>query len=434
MVEGLVQQWPAWNEYGRYGDSSADSDARDAKKAVIDAYGAENLKKGWIRVCEQLKTITDEISAQGSKAIPVFKATDILQNGFSDDQRRQIKKHGCVVIQGVIPHADAEAAFTELNTFLQANKSKIRAWPDDSPSMYELFDSPMQNTIRSHPDHLKLQRLLNALWHDKTGETSPDPLIYYDGVRNRPPNQAFLGLGPHIDAGSLSRWADPSYRKVYDAIFSGRPEDHDAWDLGVRKDAVQDMFKAQAHSSVFRAFQGWTALTPARAREGSILLYPNVQATIAYLLLRPFFRAPESEADILDATKWTFDESGCFFPGTDKKESQFLSRTSHPHLQLEECLVHAPEVQPGDTLWWHSDLCHAVDPEHRGTQNSSVFFIAACPTTAMTSKYIKRQLADALAGRQPFDSRGKVNETLLKGYKGHEGIGEEARKAFGYYL
>ncbi|KAK6355095.1 hypothetical protein TWF696_004219 [Orbilia brochopaga] len=234
--------------------------------------------------------------------------------------------------------------------------------------MYAIFDSPMQNAIRSHPDHLKIQRSLNALWHDETGETSPDPLIYYDGVRDRPPNQVFLGLGPHIDAGSLSRWAEPTYRKVYEAVFSGNPEKHDAWDLGVRKDAVQDLFKAQSHSSVFRAFQGWTALTPARAREGSILLYPNVQATVAYMLLRPFFRPPENEADTMDATKWTFDESGCFFPGTWKEQSQYLSRSSHPHLRFEECLVHVPDINPGDTVWWHSDVSIARNTS-RYTEN-----------------------------------------------------------------
>ena len=27
-------------------------------------------------------------------------------------------------------------------------------------------------------------------------------------------------------------------------------------------------------------------------------------------------------------------------------------------------MVPIPEVQPGDTVWWHTDICHAVGDEH----------------------------------------------------------------------
>lgn len=222
--------------------------------------------------------------------------------------------------------------------------------------MLVLYNSPMQNTLRSHPSHLKLQRKLNELWKYSDEHTSPDPLIYLDGIRDRAPGQPFLGLGPHIDAGSFCRWADPTYRKVYDEIFFGRPEDHDAYDLEARKGANQELYKGPAHSTVLRTFQGWTALTPTAPREGTIMIYPNVKTVIAYLLLRPFFRPPKDPDHIMDAEKWTLDDSSGWFPGTMKPESQRLSRSSHPHLRLEECLIHMPEVQPGDTVWWHCDV------------------------------------------------------------------------------
>lgn len=173
-------------------------------------------------------------------------------------------------------------------------------------------------------------------------------------MRIRPPGKPFYGLGPHIDAGSLCRWVDPAYRKVYHAIFSGSPEDHDPYDLDLRKDANQALFEGSAHSTVFRSFQGWTALTPTRPREGSLLLYPYVRPVVAYLLLRPFFTAPEG--NVLDPTKWGFNANDGWFPGTYKHDSQFLSRTSHPHLRMEECLVHIPEMSPGDAVWWHCDV------------------------------------------------------------------------------
>ncbi|KAK6542953.1 hypothetical protein TWF694_006889 [Orbilia ellipsospora] len=431
-VPGQLREWPAWQEYGLK-DRSAEAEYLDAKRAVIEEYGQEKLTKGWIRVCEQLAKITEEIIQQGNEIIPVCSA-ETLQKGFSSEEEARIKKTGCVIVRGVIPEEEARKQYNEVHKYIHDNMDTIRAWPEDSPYMYELYDSPMQNAIRSHENHLKIHRLMNELWHDKSGETTPDPLIFYDGVRDRPPKQTFLGLGPHIDAGSLSRWASPDYRIVYDSIFSGNPEKHDAWNLDIRKDAAQDFFKAPPHSAVFRSFQGWTALTPSRAREGCILLYPNIQASIAYMVLRPFFNPPKDEADIMDATKWTFADSGCEFPGTDKEQSQYLSRSSHPHLRLRECLMHVPDIQPGDTVWWHTDLCHAVDTEHEGVNNSSVVFIPAAPSTARNKAYVKRQLADVLAGRQPSDFQGTVNEKLLKGYKGHEGFSEEARKAFGYYL
>lgn len=125
----------------------------------------------------------------------------------------------------------------------------------------------------------------------------------------------YTGLGPHVDAGSLSRWADPSYRRVYHRIFAGFPEDHNPFDMTARKSAKQDIFGGSAHSSVLRAFQGWTALTEAGAKEGSLLVYPNLKYALAYMLLRPFFDPPSDSKDILDAERWTLNVESMFFPG-----------------------------------------------------------------------------------------------------------------------
>jgi hypothetical protein len=81
-----------------------------------------------------------------------------------------------------------------------------------------------------------------------------------------------------------------------------------------------------------------------------------VGTAVAYLLLRPFFTPPTSEADVMDPEKWILNTDDGWFPGTYQEHSQYLSRASHPHLRLEECLVHIPEMQPGDTIWWHCDV------------------------------------------------------------------------------
>ncbi|KAF4452060.1 hypothetical protein F53441_4991 [Fusarium austroafricanum] len=436
-MPGPIREWPAWPEYTF--DSTApfkDSEFLAVKKAIIEEYGADALYKSWIKVCNDLEHITDEIVKRGNNIIPVFDTVQVLDKGFSEEQQAEIRRIGSFICRSTVPQDEANKLYTDLKTFVADNKDRIEAWPKDSPSMLILYNSPTQNTLRSHPNHLKLQRKLNELWRYSSEDTSPDPLAYLDGVRDRAPGQPFLGLGPHIDAGSLCRWADPTYRKVYDSIFSGKPEDHDAYDLDSRTDANQEMYKGPAHSSVLRTFQGWTALTPTAPREGTIMVYPNVKTVIAYLLLRPFFSPPENADDIMDAEKWTFDDSTGFFPGTMKPESQRLSRTSHPHLRLEECLVHMPEVQPGDTVWWHCDVCHAVDTEHLGKNNASVAFIASCPSTPANRAYIREQLKATLEGRPSADyaDGNESNESTLKGYVGLDGLSEEARKAFGFDL
>ena len=357
-MPGKIKSWPAWREYVPDSDgyNPKDPDYAACKKSIVEEYGREAIESSWLQVCQDLEAVTSDLSSKKSSCIPIFDGKTVLANGFAEDELAQIKHYGCFVVRQVIPEPTTTQLYKNLKRYIADNRAQIRGWPAESPSMLLLYDSPSQIAIRTHPDHLKLQRLLNQLWHDDSGEASADPLLYSDGVRDRPPQQQFLGLGPHIDAGSLCRWADLTYRKSYHHIFSGNPRQHDAFDLAIRKDADQFLFPGVAHSTVFRSFQGWTALTKAAAEEGTILLYPNISTVIAYILLRPFFRPPSNEADILDASKWTFDEEGAWFPGTFKEQSQYLSRCSHPHLRLEDCLVHVPPIKPGDTVWWHTDV------------------------------------------------------------------------------
>lgn len=83
-------------------------------------------------------------------------------------------------------------------------------------------------------------------------------------------------------------------------------------------------------------------------------------------------------------------------------------------------------------------MCHAVDPEHKGKENAAVAYIAAVPTTRLNLEYIAKQLKCTLEGRAPPDyadgmtQEGGLDERKFKGYKGHEGLGEDARRALGY--
>ena len=291
-MRSVTQEWPAWPEFASPDHAEGkDINLLSIKKAIIAEYGVDTLRQSWIKVCNELRAITDEIVVKGNTIIPTFDTTRILTNGFSDFDQAEIKRIGAFVCRATIPEDEADMLYKDMSEYVANNKASIRSWPAESPSMLVLYNSPTQNTIRSHPNHLNLQHKLNQLWHgyDATKGTSPEPVVYFDGLRDRAPGQPFLGLGPHIDAGSLCRWADSKYRRVYESIFCGRPEAHDSFNIGLRKDADQALYKAIAHSSVLRTFQGWTALTPTQPREGTIMVYPNLSTTIAYVMLRLFF-------------------------------------------------------------------------------------------------------------------------------------------------
>jgi hypothetical protein len=288
-------RWPAWPEFGDTSlDGLEDPDFLAVKQAIFAEYGVQKLTQSWLATCKELQQVTDEIIGNRD-IIPVFSGPDLLQTGFTDEQISKVKRTGCFVVKEVVPKDETTELYTSLNEYISDNRAQIKGWPEESPSMLMLYDSPVQNAIRAHPNQLQLQRMLNELWHGKSEATSTEPLIYLYGIRDRPPQQPFLGLGPHVDAGSLCRWADPAYRRVYDRIFGGEPDKHDPWDLRIRVDAKLDLFPGPAHSTILRTFQGWTALTRTAPNEGTIL-----------------------------------------------------------------CLTYVPTMEPGDTVWWHTD----VSPEY----------------------------------------------------------------------
>ncbi|EXJ92171.1 hypothetical protein A1O3_00721 [Capronia epimyces CBS 606.96] len=432
-MPGTLLSWPDWPEFTAAKGEAGD-DLVEFKKTIVDKYGEDALVKSWLRVCRELEAVTDEIAERASSMIPEVQFEQFFS--LPAEQKKALKEVGCFVVRDVFSKEQANDWFDQLKQYVAANRASITGWPAETPFILNLYYSPTQMAARSHPNQLKLSEELNSWWHDDSGTTSPKPLSYADGVRIRPPGVAFKGLGPHIDAGSLSRWADPVYQSVYSAVFSGNPELLDNYDLTVRKMANQAMFPGSAHSRVFRSFQGWTALTSAGLGEGSLMLYPNVKWAMAYLLLRPFFQPPESEEEIMDATKWKFDATSPWFPGTFRGDSQLLSPSSHPHLRLRECMVGIPKMSPGDTVWWHADMCHAVEVEHNGDHEASVAYIAATPRTEENKRYIKGQLEDFLQGIPPEDFRKGPSEKTFKLFTGESGIlgGEAGRKAMGFDL
>jgi hypothetical protein len=141
-----------------------------------------------------------------------------------------------------------------------------------TPYILKLFWSPTQIAARTHPNALALLRELKSWWHDEIDpeKSFVEPYAYADALRIRPGGIPFPGLGPHIDAGSLCRWADPKYQDAYAKIWGGMPEQWDPYDLSVRKDANQAFFPGQTQSMVIRTFQGWTGFDAGRSWRGQL--------------------------------------------------------------------------------------------------------------------------------------------------------------------
>ena len=349
--------WPSgWPSFTPNDNDPTDIVQKDLKASIVGEYGARNLRTAWVKTCNALNNVTSRLESQGNTAVPIFQADEVLSN---PKILETMKEAGCCIIRGVIPKPEASQYFIDLEKFIEDNKETVTGWPAESVAIYHLYSSPVQLKIKTNPRHLQTQRLLNSIWTDSSCSAEEqsaqnEPVLYPDGLRIRQSGQEFLGLGPHIDGGSLSRWADSEYRQTYHDILSGHPERYDPYDMAHRKNANPAMFPGGAQCSVMRAFQGWTALTPCKPREGGLMLVPDIKTVTAYMILRPFFKKPDG--DWTKAEHWEIDDETGWFPGTYRWDSQLLSPASHPHLHLEKTLMSVPAMEPGDTIWWHADV------------------------------------------------------------------------------
>ena len=74
-------------------------------------------------------------------------------------------------------------------------------------------------------------------------------------------------------------------------------------------------------------------------------------------------------------------------------------------------------MEPGDAVFWHVDVVHAVEDAHRGSGDSNVMYIAA-PGCAKNDAYLQRQRAAFLRGERRFPGRsfrGRIRRTGWEG-------------------
>jgi hypothetical protein len=383
---------------------------RQSKKALREAppNHAEVFRQVEAEMRRRVNTIVEE-RANGQEVIPIVRYSDVEAGGVPAEMIAKIKDRGACVVRRTFAPEQADAWDREIAAYVEENglDAKLANAAEDKyfgtlasakPQIYGIYWSRPQVQARQAESLTRVRVFLNNLWlAESEGQRHFNPSetpAYADRIRRRPPGSASLGLSPHVDGGSVERWLDENFRKVYRHVFSGNWHDYNAFDAAYRPDARE--VASPAVCSMFRTFQGWTALTRQGKGDGTLQLIPIANAMM-YVLLRAL------QDDVPE------DELCGAAPG------RALSVNPQYHSLLIEALSSIPLMEPGDTVFWHSDVVHAVENEHRGTGYSNVMYISSTPGCAKNTAYLVKQAPAFLSGRTPPDFAPDNFEVDFKG-------------------
>jgi hypothetical protein len=378
----------------------------------------DGLVQSWREVLAELETAVDEVSAKGGTCIPQVSYAEIAR-GLSPEQIHAVKSTGTIIVKGGIPKDEALAWKQSLKEYIDANP--VKGFPSENIQVYEIYNSKAQIAARTHPAVIGTQKFLLSLWHSSSHAAEADlstPISYFDRLRMRTPGDKSFVIGPHVDGGSVERWEDPGFRKVWGKILEGGSgwKNHDSFDASPRVSANQDLYNTPNQCSAFRCWQGWTSLSSTGPGEGTLRLLPMLSLASAYIILRPFFRPKHKGSNIsLAFEDWELDTDGTSFPGSGMAKLQELNETTHPHLRLDKTMISLPKMEPGDQVYWHCDAVHAVESEHHGTSDSSVLYIPAAPLTVKNARYLRDQRTNFLLGLPAPDFPGGEGESKFTG-------------------
>ena len=400
---------------------------RDAKRALrADLPGnAATFRELEGDIARQVDAIR-RAHAHGRDVIPVVPFADIAGGAVDPHAVAAIRTHGAVVIRGVFDPQQARDWNDEIGAYLDANRftDRLHARAEDryfgnlasgKPQIYGVYWSKPQVAARQSPALTQARVFLNRLWRHADGPRrhfDPDQVpAYADRIRRRPPGSTSLGLSPHVDGGSVERWLGANFRQVYRHVLAGRWRDYDPFDAAFRPDVEE--IPSPAVCSMFRTFQGWTALTPQGPGDGTLQLIP-VSNAMAYVVLRAL------QDDVAD------DDLCGARPG------RALSILPEWHALLLDALVPIPHMEPGDAVFWHGDVVHAVEDAHRGSGDSNVMYIAAAPGCAKNDAYLQRQRLAFLRGDSPPDFPADHFEVDFDGRGGEGNLTALGRAQMGF--
>ena len=320
-----------------------------------------------------------------------------------------VRRRGCVIVRGVFLESQAGAwndelaRYVESNNYYEIEKQKrgldqyFSQLASDKPQIFGVYWSRPQIMARQSEQLAATRAWLNRLWDSGPADFPEfNPRLecsYADRIRRRQAGDETLGLSPHVDGGTIERWLDPGYRWLYRDVFEGDWRRHNPFSGSGRTSTKE--IPSPAVCQMFRTYQGWTALTPQGPGDGTLQLVPIARA-MSWMLLRAL-QDDVAEDDLCGAQ-----------PG------RALSVTLEHHAELLKCLIPIPKVNPGDTVWWHPDVIHAVEDRHTGSGDSNVMYIGAAPDCAKNRAFLPKQAEAFLAGKSCPDFAPEDYEVSFK--------------------
>jgi len=334
-------------------------------------------------------------SSRGETVWPVIEYADIEAGRVTAAELEKLRRRGCLVVRGHFPREQALAWDAEIVRYVEDNQffENYRGPGDDffgsvgsKPEIYPIYWSAAQMEARQSDRMATVQGFLNSLWRSSSdGVEWFDPSrdsLYPDRIRRRPPGANSAGLGTHLDPGTLDLWMTSAYQQAFRHLFDGTPEEYDPWDAAHRTAGSQ--YPGSTMCSVFRTFQGWTALSDMDHDQGVLHTVPIPEA-MAYLMLRP----------LLDDVP---DDDMC-----GVTVNQVFPATAQWHSLLLRAVSGIPDVRAGDSVWWHCDMIHGVDPVQDQQGWGNVMYIPAAPWCPRNEAYAESVRAAFESGSSPSD-------------------------------
>ena len=374
----------------------------------------------------QVQTIEAE-QRDGVSPIPVCDFSDVAAGQIDAAMTARIKQRGVVILRNTFDARrvngwnDWLMDYVARNDYFELQKSKAgmdQYFADLSssrPQIFGLYWSKPQMEARTSDELAVARHWLNRMWKfdsDNGLEFDPDrECLYADRLRQREPGDDTLGLSPHVDGGSVERWIDPGYQKVYRHLLSGDIGSYDPFDAAYR--TITKEIPSPAVCSMFRTYQGWTALSRQGPGDGTLNLVPIANA-MAWVILR----ALQDDID---------DDALC---GAAPSRALTISETYHA--KLLRAYVPIPVVEPGDTVWWHPDVIHGVEDHHTGDGYSNVMYIGAAPACEKNDRFLPKQLQAFEAGESSPDFAAENYEVNFEGRFTADMLSPRGRMQMGY--
>ena len=175
--------------------------------------------------------------ASGISPVPVCDFGDVASGKVDPAMAEKITQRGAVILRNTFPGERVRGwnetlmSYVAENDYFEKQKAKegmdqyFSTLSSSRPQIFGLYWSQPQMEARTSEELAVARKWLNRLWtFDSENGVEFDPdreCLYADRLRQREPGDDTLGLSPHVDGGSVERWLDPGYRKVYRHLLSG---------------------------------------------------------------------------------------------------------------------------------------------------------------------------------------------------------------------